>query len=158
MEIRELKDEDSQTIKDLMAHHWGGEPLIIRGQEIFASKLPGIMAFDRGVLVGFLIYDLDSIRSEIIAFEVFEKFRGIGTKLLDKLFEITQKAGTNQVFLTTQNDNIDALRFYQKRGFIIDGIHKNTMVDARKRKPTIREFGDYGIPVRDEIDLVLSLK
>lgn len=56
----------------------------------------------------------------------------------------------------THNDNLDALRFYQRRGFHICGIHLNSMAIARSIK-ACPEIGDYGIPVRDEIDLELNL-
>lgn len=49
--------------------------------------------------------------------------------------------------------NLDALRFYQKRGFHICGIHLDSVKLSRKIKPTIGMTGDHGIPVRDEIDL-----
>lgn len=58
-----------------------------------------------------------------------------------------------KLLLTTHNDKLDALRFYQKHGFQICHIHINSMEKARKQKPSIPQFGDYGIPIRDEIDL-----
>jgi hypothetical protein len=57
----------------------------------------------------------------------------------------------------THNDNLDALRFYQRRGFSISGIRLNSMARARKIKPSIPLIGDYNIPIRDEIDLEMPL-
>lgn len=55
--------------------------------------------------------------------------------------------------MMTTNDNLEALRFYQRRGFVITGIRINAVEIARQMKPTIPEKGDFGIPIRDEIDL-----
>jgi hypothetical protein len=60
------------------------------------------------------------------------------------------------VWLTTTNDNLDALRFYQRRGFRISAVRPRAVERARATlKPEIPEVGAYGIPVRDEIDLEL---
>ncbi|GAB6277014.1 MAG: hypothetical protein SAMD01599839_15540 [Rectinema sp.] len=60
------------------------------------------------------------------------------------------------MWLVTTNDNIDALRFYQKRGFELLKIHRNAISKSRKIKPTIPETGNYGISIRDEIELELK--
>jgi hypothetical protein len=50
--------------------------------------------------------------------------------------------------LVTSNDNLDAIRFYQRRGAIDD---------ARKLKPQIPKLGHFAIPLHDEIELELPL-
>jgi hypothetical protein len=60
--------------------------------------------------------------------------------------------------LITTNDNVDALRFYQRRGFRIVAVHPGAVdVSRRELKPQISEIGDYGIPIRDELVLERSL-
>jgi hypothetical protein len=54
-------------------------------------------------------------------------------------------------------DNLDALRFYQRRGFRMAALRSCAVERARKLKPSIPEFGAYGLPMRDEIDLILNL-
>ncbi len=61
------------------------------------------------------------------------------------------------LWLTTTNDNLNALRFYQKRGFVLIKIHRNAVEIARQYKP-IPLIGMDGIAVRDEIELELALK
>jgi hypothetical protein len=56
--------------------------------------------------------------------------------------------------LTTTNDNLDALRFYQRRGFRITGVRAGAVDAARRQKPAIPAVGSFGIPLRDELDLV----
>lgn len=59
--------------------------------------------------------------------------------------------------LITTNDNLLALKFYQKRRFILSKIIHNAVEEARKVKPKIPLIGNAGIPIRDEIVLVKVL-
>ena len=58
----------------------------------------------------------------------------------------------------TTNDNLSALRFYQRRGFRLVKIWPGAVDAARKSlKPTIPQVGQNGIPIHDEIDLCRML-
>lgn len=151
--IRPVQGKDSQLIAEMMEKNWGGEPLVIRGLKYYPSKLPGLMVLDDRRIVGFLFYEIQNRACEIIVFEIFDKFHGIGTQVLNQLIEIAKNKDCKKIHLMTTNDNLDALRFYQKRGFHICGIHIDSVKNSRKIKPAIGEFGDFGIPLRDEIDL-----
>ncbi|MFC1842883.1 GNAT family N-acetyltransferase [Candidatus Dependentiae bacterium] len=155
--LRETNKNDFALIKKLVDKHWGGEPLIIRGKKYYPSSLDGIIALKEKEVVGFLVYDIQNEACEIVVFEVFEKYKGIGTLILNKLIATAKSRNCNKLCLMTTNDNLDALRFYQRRGFHICGIQINSMVISRKMKPSIPEIGDYGIPMRDEIDLELFI-
>ncbi len=155
--FRETDSSDSEIIKELMKKHWGGEPLVIRGKKYFPSSLDGIMVLKNQQVIGFLFYEVQNKICEIIVFEVFDKFNGIGTKILDQLKEMARSKNCEKVYVMTTNDSLDALRFYQRRGFHICGIHIDSVKVSRKIKPSISEAGEYGIPLRDEIDLEFKL-
>jgi hypothetical protein len=57
----------------------------------------------------------------------------------------------------TTNDNLDALRFYQRRGMRLVGLAPDAVKVSRAFKPSIPEIGAYGIPIRDELTLELPL-
>ncbi len=148
---------DADTVSQLMDEHWGGEPLVIRAQNFYPSKLEGILALDGDEIIGFLFFDIQDKTCEIIVLEVFDKFKGIGTTLLNQLQIIAKNKNCNRIYLTTHNDNLDALRFYQRRGFHICAIHLDSVKKGREMKPEIPMTGDYDIPLRDEIDLEMKL-
>jgi hypothetical protein len=55
-------------------------------------------------------------------------------------------------------DNLAALRSYQRNGFRLSELRPGAVDEARATlKPSIPETGNDGIPLRDEIDLVLEL-
>jgi hypothetical protein len=55
--------------------------------------------------------------------------------------------------MVTTDDNLLALKFYQKRGFELVRIHRNAVQRAREIKPKIPLIGNDGIPLKDEIEL-----
>jgi hypothetical protein len=71
--------------------------------------------------------------------------------------QLLQTRGVAVLRLTTTNDNLTALRFYQRRGFRIAAVRPGAVAAARRLKPTIPELGEHGIPIRDEIELALTL-
>lgn len=144
---------DSVYIKEIMEQYWGGEPLLVRDKNYYPSTLPGFFAFSGDELAGFLFYEPQGDDCEIVVFEVFNKHQGTGSRLLNLLITQAKKHSFKRIYLMTHNDNLDALRFYQRRGFSICGIRINSMDCARMLKPSIPLIGDYGIPIRDEIDL-----
>jgi acetolactate synthase regulatory subunit len=53
---------------------------------------------------------------------------------------------------------VDALRFYQRRGFRLAALHAGAVDDSRARlKPEIPVTGDHGIALRDELELEVEL-
>lgn len=155
--IQPASSYDNKWLEELMNKNWGGLPLVIRGEKYYLSNLEGIIAENEKEIIGFLFYEVRGKDCEIIVFEVFDKFKGTGTSLLDNLKDIAKGHHCSRIYLMTTNDNLDALRFYQKRGFHICGVHIDSVKISRKIKPTIGMVGDYDIPVRDEIDLELIL-
>jgi hypothetical protein len=59
-----------------------------------------------------------------------------------------------RLWVLTTNDNVDALRFYQRRGFRLAGLNPGAVDGARATlKPEIPVVGAHGIPLRDELVL-----
>jgi hypothetical protein len=52
---------------------------------------------------------------------------------------------------------VDALRFYQRRGFALTELRPGAVDESRRMKPQIPLVGAYGIHIRDELVLVREL-
>jgi hypothetical protein len=98
----------------------------------------------------------DAPIAELVALNAFTPWQGVGTALLAAL-PGHLGAGFARIRLTTTNDNVDALRFYQRRGYRLANLQQGAVDLARRHKPSIPQVGDYGIPIHDEIDLVIDL-
>ena len=101
--------------------------------------------------------DIESVPPEIGSLNSTKKGKGIGTAMIEKVKEFAGKKGIKNVWLLTSNDNIDSLKFYQKRGFRITKVYPDAINRARKIKPEIPEIGNYGIPLKDALELEYKL-
>ncbi len=75
---------------------------------------------------------------------------------LPALVAVRRDAGCRRVWLTTSNDNLEALRFYQRRGLRIVAVHRGAIDRARELKATIPLVGRHGIEIHDEIELAIG--
>ena len=138
---------------------WGADFVVTRGRKVFAAELPAFVAEDaEGEKVGLLTYEIIGDQCEVVTLDAFTQFSGIGTPLMNRVIEAARAAGCRRVWLITTNDNLDAIRFYQKRGFTIAGVHVNAIAHSRTLKPSIPIVGNYGIPIRDEVEFEMGLK
>jgi len=113
-------------------------------------------AEDGGRLLGVLTYvvDREGGRCEILTLHAAHQWQRVGSALIEAVERLAAAEGCARLWLITTNDNVDALRFYQRRGFRLAALHRGAVDDSRARlKPGIPTVGDYGIPLRDELEL-----
>lgn len=109
-----------------------------------------------GRLLGVLTYvpGPDWAQCEILTLHSAEHWHGAGTALIEAVEQLAARHGCTRLWLITTNDNVDALRFYQRRGFCLAALHRGAVDRSRATlKPEIPVTGAYGIPLRDEIEL-----
>ena len=58
---------------------------------------------------------------EIVSLDSLREGQGIGSKLIKAIVGKREQHSCKRLFLITTNDNLNALGFYQKRGFEIGG-------------------------------------
>jgi ribosomal protein S18 acetylase RimI-like enzyme len=137
---------------------WGADFVVTRGRKVFAADLPALVAEDaEGEKVGLLTYEIIGDQCEVVTLDAFTQFSGVGTALMNCVIETARAAGCHRVWLITTNDNLDAIRFYQKRDFTIAAVHVNAIAHSRTLKPSIPIVGNYGIPIRDEIEFEVGV-
>jgi ribosomal protein S18 acetylase RimI-like enzyme len=149
--IRPFEGADVAWAERLIGAAFGGRLQARLGAVVDALACPGIVAQVQADPVGLLTYWQDDRAVEIVYLQASVKQMGIGSRLVEAVAERTRAA---RLWLVTTNDNLDALRFYQRRGFTIAEIRPGAVDEARRTlKSTIPEIGHFGIPVRDEIVL-----
>lgn len=77
--------------------------------------------------------------------------------MINKVIELACRKRISRIRLITTNDNMEAIKFYQKRGFRIIKVYPGAINESRKIKPSIPLTGNNGIPVKDEIELEMEL-
>jgi len=155
--VRETGEQDREFIEKLLRDRWGSETIVTRGRVHLPVQLPGLIAEMAGEPVGLITYNIYGRECELITMDALHEGVGIGSALLSKLAEVARGNDCRGIWLITTNDNLDAMRFYQKKGFFFVAVHRDAIKFSRKLKPEIPEIGEFGIPIRDEIELVMPL-
>ena len=93
-----------------------------RAEVVDALTRPAITAIEEDELAGVLSYELGPIECEILTLHVARRWTGVGSALLGAVADVATAAGCRRCWLVTTNDNVDALRFYQRRGFHVRTI------------------------------------
>ena len=152
----------NETHNDAIVAAWvrnyGDTMVVSRGQVHDARLLPGFVAEESGALLGAVTYHREGDAFEVVSLDSLAENRGVGTALLDAAVQLARQSGARRAWLITSNDNIRAIRFYQRRGWNMAALHVDAVTAARKIKPRIPLLGDDDIPVRHEIEFELILR
>lgn len=181
--IRPLVREDREWVAHFLDDHWGTTQIVTRGRALYGHLLPGFVA-ERPLpptdpqaarkegdddateenpalhmeKIGLLTYNIEVDECEITTLDSNVKGSGIGTALVEQLIAAMRETKMRRVWLVTTNDNLAALKFWQKRHFRLVTIHRDSIVKARRLKPQIPLVGKEGIPIHDEIELEYSFE
>jgi len=155
--IRKLFPEDAPWVQAFWIEHWGSDLMIVHGQTYTSAGLPGFVVEENGQVLGLATYRMENDECELMSLDSLIEGQGIGSQLLEAVIEAAQQAGLRRMYLSTTNDNMNALRFYQKRGFRLCGLRPGAVMESRKLKPAIPLVGFEGIPIRDELELEKDL-
>jgi ribosomal protein S18 acetylase RimI-like enzyme len=151
--IVDIDNSYRETVRELLSNDWCSDFMVTKGQIHHYDDLDGYLAIDNDKIVGVLTFRKFNNEVEIISLDSFKKNTGVGTTLLNKVTGFAKQNSIKRLWLITTNDNLNALRFYQKRNWSITALHKDAVTKARKIKPTISITGYYDIPLRHEIEL-----
>lgn len=157
MNIKIISSENRRQINDFISSHWFSTDMVVKGELVDMTVLDGFAVYDDGTVIGLVTYRIKSNECEIMSLDSLREKQGIGTALVDKVIEIAREKKCTKIKLVTTNDNINAIRFYQKRGFDIVNLYRNALNVSRKLKPSIPLLGDFDIPIKHEIEFEMDL-
>ena len=151
-DVRRAEDRDRAWIRQTVAAAWGSPRVVSRGRVTEdASLLDGFIAEVDGRPAGLAMTRREGDRLEVVALIASERFQGNGTALLRAVEEEASQLGC-RAWLITMNDNLDAIRFYQRRDWDWVAFHRDAATETRRLKPELPETGDHGIPLRHELE------
>ncbi len=155
--IAEVTPEYREWATDLIRDHWGGPVIVTRGRIHDTSALPGFLAVALDEPAGLVTYRIDGDQCEMVTLDSLMEGIGIGSALVRAVARKAGERGCRRLWLITTNDNLDAIHFYQKRGFHLVAVHRNALEGTRRIKPGLPMIGIDGIPLRDEIEMEILL-
>jgi len=158
MACTEISDSDREELAAFIERYWGAPFVMSRGQVYYPHKQPGFIERRNGQIVGLLTYHSHHDAVEILTLNSTVGGHGIGSKLVLHAIGKTRELRRKRVWLTTTNDNLHAIGFYQRLGFRMTELNLGAVDEARKVKESIPLLGERGIPIRDEIVMSLEIE
>jgi GNAT superfamily N-acetyltransferase len=138
---------------------WGQSATVVAaGRRHDLAKLPALVALLDEEPVGIATYLVDGDGCELVTLDAFVRRCGVGSALLEGVVAEARKRRCRRLWLITTNDNLNALRFYQRRGLQLVALRRGAVARARELKPEIPAVGAEGIVIQDEIELELALR
>jgi len=149
--------QNRAAVLALLTERWYATDMILRGERYDLSVADGIVGTEDGAIGGLLTYRIDGETCEILSLDSLAEGRGVGTELIRRAMLLARECGCARLIAVTTNDNIEAMRFYQRRGFDMVLLSRNALDVSRVLKPEIPLVGMHGIPLRHEITFSLDL-
>lgn len=158
--IRAITSNDRAWVENFMREEWGAAPQAVRGGLFYPHDLPGFIAEDvEAHIIGIATYrQLDPTTCELATLNSCQAGLGIGGALISVVADTAKALGCTRLVVVTTNDNWQALRFYQRRGFVLREVRIGAVNTSRQTlKPQIPLIGNDDIPIRDELELEMTL-
>jgi GNAT superfamily N-acetyltransferase len=148
--IRDLNAADRPSLTEWIVREWG-LPIVSISGTYDPSTLPGYVAEVDDELVGAITYNLSDSGCEVVTLNSLRERLGIGTALLARVKKLADQEGL-RLWLITTNANVDAIRFYQRRGMDIAALHRDFVDVVRRFKPEDTDHENGGISFRHAIE------
>jgi GNAT superfamily N-acetyltransferase len=152
--VRALHDDERPWAAQMLREAWSSERVVYSdGREYDASTLPGLVADAANERAGLATYAIEADACELVTLNALTIGAGVGGALIEAVVHAARAAGCARVSVMTTNDNLPALRVYQRHGFALTALLPGAVELSRRRKPEISLTGHAGIPIRDELVL-----
>lgn len=152
-----MTEIDREFVLACVRKHFGGEPIVSLGQAYAMDDLEFVFSREGDAPAAFAAHRFYDGQCEIVALVSEVENRGHAGKVVDEVLDRARAKGCHRLWLVATNDNLHALRWYQRRGFHMVQVHRNSMERERAMKPLIPLIGSNRIPLRDEIELEIRL-
>jgi len=161
IQLRRSRPEDLGAAEALLDAELGGRHQARLDEVVDVLDAPVLVAWGGTTLAGVATWDGASPRAELLSMAVARSHQGhgLGARLVEAVVEEAVAAGCTAMLLVTTNDNLDALRLYQRHGFRLTAVRLGAVDRARRElKPAIPTIGQHGIPLHDELVLERDLR
>ena len=157
IDIREPSRADHEWVARHLQAWWGSTTIVGHGGDWDAARLPALLALRAQQIVGLATFEVHSVDCHLVTLNALQEGIGVGSALLAAVIDRAGASGCQRVWLTTTNDNLHAMRFYQRRGLRIVAVYPGAVDRARQTKPSIPQIGNDGIHIHDELELQIKI-
>jgi ribosomal protein S18 acetylase RimI-like enzyme len=144
-------NEEKEKIRELVQRFWGEQEQLTFGRKFMVAELPTFAAKLENAVIGFVSFSEANDAVIVVALGVLPLYQGsgVGGSLIEKVEVEAKRMLKKRLLVSTSNDDLPALAFYQSLGFQIYEVKPNVI--AEKHGEILRGIG--GLPVKDELRL-----
>jgi 2-oxo-4-hydroxy-4-carboxy--5-ureidoimidazoline (OHCU) decarboxylase/GNAT superfamily N-acetyltransferase len=156
IDVRDFEARDHPWADELIGRSQGGDRRVARlGELIDPLTCEGIVAELDGRPVGLLTVTESERGLEALTLHSEVSGAGVGTRLLETALHVAAASGDARLWAVTTNDNLDAIRWYLRRGMRVAAVHAGSVDrDRAALKPQLPTRNPAnGIPIRDLVEL-----
>ena len=153
-----IQDGDRDEVRRFIEQRWQGPRVMSHGREFYPHEEQGLIERRDGAIVGLLTYHIESEGMELLTLNSTLEGKGIGSALMLDAIAKARELTCERIWLTTTNDKLRAIGFYQRLGFRMAAINLGVVDEARKIKPEIPLVGERGIEIHDEVVMELTIE
>jgi len=148
-------DKEREKIRELVQRFWGEQEQLTFDRKFTVAELPTYVAKVENNIIGFISFTEADDAIIIVALGVLPQYQssGVGRSLIGKVEAEAKRMLKKRLLVSTSNDDLPALAFYQSLGFQIYEVKPNVIAEKHGR---ILE-GIGGLPIRDELRLRKTL-
>jgi ribosomal protein S18 acetylase RimI-like enzyme len=149
--VREAGPADRAALELICDRVWGETEIDSFGRTFDVLDGENLVAEVDGHMAGLISLSIDRGEQAIVLLSVYPEHQGagIGTALVREAIARASSSGLPFMKVAVTNDDIPALYFYQRMGFVLYEIDCGTVVDHHGEVLS----GFAGIPIRDEVRL-----
>jgi ribosomal protein S18 acetylase RimI-like enzyme len=150
------QDSEREKIQEFVKRFWGEQEQLTFDKKFTVAKLPAYVAKSEKDVIGFVSFAEVDDAIIIVALGVLPKYQNaeVGKSLTKKVETEAKRHGKKKLLVSTSNDDLPALAFYQRLGFQIYEVKPNVI--AEKHDTILKGIG--GLPIRDELRLQKTLR
>jgi ribosomal protein S18 acetylase RimI-like enzyme len=157
LSVRALQPQDRDWVDRTLANAWGSVVVARKAELLDASTFPGYAAIRDGDRVGLAIFCVRGDEYEVLSLSSAIEGKGVGRILMQHCIEDARSRGCRRVWLTTTNNNIRAIAFYQHLGMNLCAFYRDGVEASRRLKPSIPLRDEFGIAIDHELEFELLL-
>jgi len=154
--VREASPADRVKALELFKRDFGPAQLVAYGEAISLDEAAALVAETDGEIAGALAWRPFDGALHILALATDPMWQraGVGGHLVAEAELLARRHNWPRAIVTITNDNLPALYFYQRRGYRLSAILRDS-ISAHTRDA--KAVGFAGIPILDEIQLAKEL-
>jgi ribosomal protein S18 acetylase RimI-like enzyme len=151
IDIRRLdRRADAAWEQGSLTRAWGSTSVARGGELLDAMAFDGFVAIEAGEPIGLLTYADRAGDIEVVTLHTEQQGRGAGRALMDAAWAHVRSTGARRLWLSTTNDNLRAIGFYQRWGMDLVELRRDGVTASRAVKASIPHVAN-GIPLRHEL-------